>query len=66
MVMNLTIGGVTPPVGTLMFTTCSILKVPVDSFTREAMPFIFAMLAVLGLVTYVPGISLWLPNLMFN
>jgi TRAP-type C4-dicarboxylate transport system permease large subunit len=49
-----------------MFTTCSILKVPVDSFTREAMPFIFAMLAVLGLVTYVPGISLWLPNLMFN
>lgn len=66
MVLNLTIGGVTPPVGTLMFTTCAILKVPLEAFTREALPFIAAMLAVLMLVTYVPALSLWLPNLVFG
>ena len=66
MVLNLTIGGVTPPVGTLMFTTCSILRVPLQDFTREALPFIAAMFMVLLLVTYIPALSLWLPNLVFK
>jgi tripartite ATP-independent transporter DctM subunit len=66
MVLNLTIGGVTPPVGTLMFTTCSILRVPLQDFTREALPFIAAMLMVLMLVTYIPALSLWLPDLVFK
>ncbi|MBL8696722.1 MAG: TRAP transporter large permease [Alphaproteobacteria bacterium] len=66
MVLNLTIGGVTPPVGTLMFTTCAILRVPLEAFTREALPFIGAMLLVLMLVTYVPGLALWLPNRIFG
>ncbi|NDA99960.1 MAG: TRAP transporter large permease subunit, partial [Betaproteobacteria bacterium] len=66
MVLNLTIGGVTPPVGTLMFTTCSILRVPLQDFTREALPFIAAMFMVLMLVTYIPALSLWLPNLVFK
>jgi tripartite ATP-independent transporter DctM subunit len=66
MVLNLTIGGVTPPVGTLMFTTCAILRVPLDAFTREALPFIGAMFLVLILVTFVPALTLWLPNLVFG
>ena len=66
MVLNLTIGGVTPPVGTLMFTTCSILKVPLEKFTREAMPFLGAMFLVLFLITYIPGLVLWLPNWAFG
>ena len=66
MVLNLTIGGVTPPVGTLMFTTCAILRVPLEAFTREALPFIGAMILVLMLVTYIPPLALWLPNLVFR
>jgi tripartite ATP-independent transporter DctM subunit len=66
MVVNLTIGGVTPPVGTLMFTTSAILRVPLDRFTVEALPFLAAMFVVLFLITYVPGLVLWLPNWSFG
>jgi tripartite ATP-independent transporter DctM subunit len=65
-VLNLTIGGVTPPVGTLMYTTSSILRVPLDKFTREALPFLAAMFLVLFLITYIPGLVLWLPNWAFG
>lgn len=64
MVINLTIGGVTPPVGTMMFTACTILRVRVEQFTREGWPFILALFIVLGVVTYVPQTVLWLPNLL--
>jgi tripartite ATP-independent transporter DctM subunit len=62
MVVNLTIGGVTPPVGTLMFVSCSILRVPVQRFTVEALPLLVSMFIVLALITYFPGLVLWLPN----
>lgn len=66
MVVNLTIGGATPPVGTLMFTSCSILRVPIEVFTREALPFILVMASVLGAITFVPGLVTWLPNLLMG
>ncbi|MFD1882341.1 TRAP transporter large permease, partial [Paracoccus pacificus] len=66
MVLNLTIAGVTPPVGTLMYTTCSITGVSVGAFTRSAVPLFIAMLISLVLVTYVPIISLFLPNLVYG
>lgn len=66
MVLNLTIAGVTPPVGTLMYTTCSITGVSVGDFTQKAMPMFAAMILALGLVTFLPGISLWLPNAMLG
>ena len=66
MVVNLTIGGVTPPVGTLMYTTCTILRVPMDRFTVEALPLIGALFFVLFLITYVPWLVLVLPNLMMG
>lgn len=62
MVVNLTIGGVTPPVGTMMFTTCSILRVKIETFTKEAWPFMLSMFIVLILITFVPGIVTWLPT----
>ena len=62
MVVNLTLGGVTPPVGTMMFTTCSILRVKIETFTREGWPLMLAMFAVLMLITYVPGLVTWLPT----
>lgn len=66
MVVNLTIGGVTPPVGTLMFVSCSILKVSIQRFTVEAMPLLISMFVVLGLITYFPQLVLWLPNALMD
>jgi tripartite ATP-independent transporter DctM subunit len=65
-VLNLTIGGVTPPVGTLMYTTSAILRVRLDRFSYEALPFLAAMFAVLFLITYVPALVLFLPNWVFG
>lgn len=64
MVLNLTIGGVTPPVGTLMFTTSSVLGVSIAKSTREALPFLLALFVVLASITMVPVLSLYLPELL--
>lgn len=66
MVVNLTIGGVTPPFGTLMFLTCSIVKVPLGDFMKEAVPFIIAMISVLFIITYIPGLVTFVPNLLMK
>ena len=63
-VFNLTLGGVTPPVGTLTFTASSVLRIPVSSAFRHSLPLLAALLVVLVLLTLVPAISLTLPNLM--
>ncbi|MBT1450489.1 TRAP transporter large permease [Glaciecola sp. XM2] len=62
-IVNIMIGGITPPFGTMMFTTCSVTKVPVVEFMREIWPFIVALLLVLIVITYVPAIVLFLPSL---
>lgn len=66
LVLNLTIGGVTPPVGTLMYTTCSVMRVPLERFTAEGWPLILALLAVLLLVTLMPELVLFLPGQMMD
>lgn len=66
MVVNLTIGGVTPPVGTLIYTTTGIVGVKVEDFVRESLPMLVALLTVLLMVTMVPAISLTIPNALMN
>lgn len=66
MVLNLTIAGVTPPLGTLMFTTCAITGVSIANFIKAALPFYALLFAMLLVLTFVPAISLWLPNLSMN
>jgi tripartite ATP-independent transporter DctM subunit len=66
MVVNLTIGGVTPPVGTLMYTTCSILNVRLQRFTVEGLPLILALIAVLMLISFFPQLVLFLPNTLMG
>ena len=63
MIVNIMIGGITPPFGSLMFTTCSVTKIPIVEFIKEVWPFIIALLAVLILITYVPGLVTFLPSL---
>jgi len=64
LIVNIMIGGITPPFGSMMFTTCSITKVPVGDFMKEIWPFILALILVLLVVTYIPSIVLFLPNLI--
>lgn len=63
MLVNLGIGLVTPPVGATLFVGCAVGKVTMEQVTRKIWPFYLAMIVVLMLVTYVPAISLWIPNL---
>jgi tripartite ATP-independent transporter DctM subunit len=66
LVTNLTIAGVTPPVGQMMFISSQVLKVPMDAYTIEVLPFLGAMLLVLVLLSVFPQLTLWLPNLMYG
>jgi TRAP-type C4-dicarboxylate transport system permease large subunit len=63
-IVNIMIGGVTPPFGSMMFTTCSVTKVPVGDFVKEIWPFIIALIFSLLVITYFPSLVLFLPNLM--
>ncbi|MBL8698444.1 MAG: TRAP transporter large permease subunit [Alphaproteobacteria bacterium] len=63
-IVNLMIGGITPPVGQLVFVTSSIARVPATEVFRASMPFLAALLVGLALITVFPGISLFLPRLL--
>ena len=63
-ILNLSIAGATPPVGTLMFTTCSISNVKIEDYVIEGYPFILATIFALLCITYFPIITLFLPNLL--
>ena len=65
LVFNTAIGSMTPPVGTVMFTVCSITRCSVEDFTKAALPFLVASFGVLMLLTYVPALVTFLPDLMF-
>ena len=64
LVLNLCIGLCTPPVGTVLFVGSGVAKISVSKIVRPLLPFLFIMFLVLLLVTYIPEISLWLPNLL--
>ncbi|GKT24084.1 TRAP transporter large permease [Acidovorax sp. SUPP3334] len=61
-IVNLTLGMITPPVGGLLFVTSVATKVPLAALTKELPPFLLAHLVVLILLTFVPAISTWLPH----
>jgi tripartite ATP-independent transporter DctM subunit len=62
MILNFGLGLNTPPVGAVQFVACAVGKISVWQAMRSIWPFYLAGMAVLGLVTYVPAISLWLPS----
>jgi TRAP-type C4-dicarboxylate transport system permease large subunit len=65
-VLNLVIGLTTPPVGVCLFVASAIAKVSIGRLTWALLPFIGVSIFVLLLVSYVPAVTLWLPNLVFN
>ena len=61
-IVNLTLGMITPPVGGLLFVTAVATRVPMAALTKELPPFLWAHLLVLVLLTFVPALSTWLPH----
>ena len=61
--MNLCIGTITPPVGSILFTGCKVGHVKIEQVIKELLPYFFAILVALLLVTYIPAISMTLPTL---
>ena len=64
MMLNLGIGLITPPVGTVLFVGSAVSKLSMGAIVRAMRPFFVAMAAVLMMVTYIPALSLWLPRLL--
>lgn len=65
-ITNLTIAGITPPVGGMMYIASQILRVPMMDYAREVLPFLLAMIVVLVLFSLFPQISLFLPDLIYG
>jgi len=66
MVFNLMIGMITPPVGMSIYMLSPIAGLPVNKLFKAVAPYYVPLLAALVILTYVPEISLWLPNMLYN
>ena len=66
MVVNMEIGMVHPPVGLNLFVTSGVTGMSITEVVRAALPWLCVLLVFLVLVTYIPILSLWLPNLFFG
>ncbi len=66
MIVNMQIGLVTPPVGLNLFVTATVAELSLEDTIKASFPWLLVLLAVLMLITYVPWISLVIPNLLFN
>ena len=63
-ILNMMIGLCTPPYGMLLFAVSGLTKTPLGPIIREIVPFLWVLIAVLFLITYVPGFVLFLPRLV--
>lgn len=64
MVMNLSIGTVTPPVGSVLFVGCSVAKLKVEDVMKRLIPYFVAIVIGLLFVTFIPAFSTWLPTVL--
>jgi tripartite ATP-independent transporter DctM subunit len=65
-IIAVTIGNFTPPVGSAMYAVCSILKCPIGDYTRESIPFLVAVSLVALVLILLPGVVLFVPDLIFG
>jgi TRAP-type C4-dicarboxylate transport system permease large subunit len=56
------IGLITPPVGVALFAVSAVTEVPFRQMARDIWPYVIALLCVPAIVTYMPGLILWVPN----
>lgn len=65
MMTIVTMGCMTPPVGTALYTVCDILDCPVEQYFKETMPFYAAVILLVLALVFLPGLVMWLPNLLY-
>ncbi|MBD3376064.1 TRAP transporter large permease subunit [candidate division KSB1 bacterium] len=63
-ILNLCIGICTPPVGAVLFVGCAVAKTKITDIIPWLLPFFIAMIVSLMLVTFIPALTMWLPNLL--
>ncbi len=61
-IICISIGTLTPPLGTVMYTTCSITNTNVEKFVVASLPFLILLVLVALLIAFIPGLTMWLPN----
>ncbi len=66
MVLNLMIGLLTPPVGMVLFVLQKVAKLSFEATVRAVFPWMLPLLVTLAIITYVPALVLWLPNLLYK
>ena len=64
LVVNLNIGLTTPPLGVCMFIACPLAGISIKDFVKAIWPFLLGSIGVLFLITYIPGLVMFIPNLM--
>jgi TRAP-type C4-dicarboxylate transport system permease large subunit len=66
MVLNLMIGLLTPPVGMVLYILSRVADISFERTTRACAPFLVPLIVSLGIVTYWPGMVLWLPTIFYR
>lgn len=66
MVMTLTIGLLTPPVGVVMYVVCSIFECSIGDYLKQSFWFYVAVVSVILLILFVPDVVLFIPNMIFG
>lgn len=64
LIFNMCLGNITPPVGSVLFVGCGIEKISIEKVTPKMIPYFIALAVLLLLITFVPALSLGLPQLM--
>ena len=65
-ILNCGIGLLTPPVGSVLFIGSAVAKLPMEKVVKATLPFYFCMIITLLLITFIPQISMFLPNLLMH
>ena len=65
MVVNLALGMITPPFGVNLFAACTVARISLDRIVKDLLPFVLVILACLRVISYVPGLSLGLRDLVY-
>jgi tripartite ATP-independent transporter DctM subunit len=66
MATMVTLGVMTPPIGSALYTVCGIINCPPEEYTKESLPFLFAVCLELGILVFLPQVVLFIPNLIFG
>lgn len=64
LVVNTSIGMITPPMAVNLYVACGIADIDIAQISKAILPYLFSLLAILILITYIDGIILWLPTLL--